>query len=73
MFSKSTFFNPQTPTAAQSRGSSLVKRQNESIGCAVAGTDPGFRVWGSSWRKEFLPPIFSRLKIPESGPILRTK
>ena len=53
MFSKNTFFNPQTPTAAQSRGSLLVKRQNESIGCAFSGTDPGFRVWGSSWRKEF--------------------
>jgi hypothetical protein len=28
-------------------------------------------VWGSSWRKESLPPIFALLKIPQSGPILR--
>ena len=30
-------------------------------------------MWGSSWRKEYFPPIFALLKIPQSGPILRTK
>ena len=62
---------PQTP-AAQSRGCLLASHQNESPGRTVTRTNPGFRVWGSSWRKESLPPIFALLKIPQSGPILRT-
>ena len=57
----------------KSRGSLLVTHQNESTGRTVARTNPGFRVWGSSWRKESLPPTFALLKIPQSGPILRTK
>ena len=61
------------PQTSHSPGSLLVKRQNESPGRTVARTNPGFRVWGSSWRKEYLPPIFALLKIPQSGPILRTK
>ena len=61
------------PQTGHSPGSLLVKRQNESPGRTVARTNPGFRVWGSSWRKEFLPPLFRRLKTAESGPILRTK
>ena len=61
---------PQTP-AAQSRGCLLASHQNESPGRTVARTNPGFCVWGSSWRKESLPPIFALLKIPQSGPILR--
>ena len=61
------------PQTGHSPGSLLVKRQNESPGRTVARTSPGFRVWGSSWRKESLPPIFALLKIPQSGPILRTK
>ena len=61
------------PQTGHSPGSLLVKRQNESPGRTVARTSPGFRVWGSSWRKEYLPPIFALLKIPQSGPILRTK
>ena len=61
------------PQTGHSPGSLLVKRQNESPGGTVARTSPGFRVWGSSWRKEYLPPIFALLKIPQSGPILRTK
>ena len=61
------------PQTGHSPGSLLVKRQNECPGRTVAHTNPGFRVWGSSWRKESLPPIFALLKIPQSGPILRTK
>jgi hypothetical protein len=61
------------PQTGHSPGSLLVKRQNESPGRTVARTNPGFCVWGSSWRKESLPPIFALLKIPQSGPILRTK
>ena len=61
------------PQTGHSPGSLLVNRQNESPGRTVARTNPGFRVWGSSWRKESLPPIFALLKIPQSGPILRTK
>ena len=64
--------NPKKP-AARSRGCLLVKRQNESPQFTVARTNPRFRVRGSSWRKESLPLIFARLKIPQSGPILRTK
>ena len=60
------------PQTGHSPGSLLVKRQNESPGRTVARTNPGFRVWGSSWRKESLPPIFALLKIPQSGTILRT-
>ena len=56
-----------------SRGCLLASHQNESLGRTVTRTNPGFRVWGSSWRKESLPPIFALLKIPQSGPILRTK
>ena len=61
------------PQTGHSPGSLPVKRQNESPGRTVARTNPGFRVWGSSRRKESLPPIFALLKIPQSGPILRTK
>ena len=61
------------PQTGHSPGSLLVKRQNESPGRTVARTNPGFCVWGSSWRKESLPPIFALLKIPQSGPILITK
>ena len=62
---------PQTPTT-RSPGSLLVSLQNEPPECTVARTSPRFRVWGSSRRKESLPPIFALLKILQSGTILRT-
>ena len=55
------------PHTGHSPGSLLVKRQSESPGYTVARTNPGFRVWGSSWRKESLPPIFALLKIPSEA------
>jgi hypothetical protein len=61
------------PQTGHSPGGLLVKRQNESPGRTVARTNPGFRVWGSSWRKESLAPIFALLNIPQSVLILRTK
>ena len=61
---------PQTPTT-QSRGCLLVSRFWSCSGSTVARTNPGFRVWGGSRRKDYSHRTFARLKIPQSGPILR--
>ena len=40
-----------------SRGCLLASHQNESPGRTVARTNPGFRVWGSSWCPTENPPV----------------
>ena len=55
----------KTRTRPKSRGCLPVKHQNESTGCAVASTDPGFRVWGSPVRPtSFLLSQFLGRRIP---------
>ena len=57
--------------AAQSRGCLLVSPLRGSPEPHIARTNPGFRVWGGSLRKESLPPFVARKNTPQSGPKMK--